>query len=884
MVGPSGSPTIVFIICWTNTPRIEMNIKQEKWLIICGYNPHTKHSESFMRELSVVVDKAMTQYKFVTVIGDLNNNLLQPKGTINKHLIDFMDTHGMTNLIKGPTCFKKPDGTLLDVIVTSNNKRFLTSGSFNTGLSDFHHLIYGILRTGFPRAAPRTVYYRSYKNFNSESYKNDLDQAPFHVMEIFDDIDDSVWYFDTLQKDILNSHAPLKSRIIRPNQPPFMNAALRKAAHRKAQLHNRNDMYPNRRNYEAYRVQRNKTANIRRNAIKDFFKEHCNKNCRNEPNFYKAIKPFMGGKGGTNSVSIQLMEGDRLVTKPTEVANVFNEFYVNITRNIGPPTDDTSHMSDEQFVTHSIDKYTDHSSILRIKHHVESSPENHLKYSLNEVSVDTVCKTLKKCDPKKATGYDQVPPRILREGAEVIARPITYLYNESIRQSHFPSQHKSAEVGPLHKKEDVLIKENYRPVSILTSLSKIFEKITDNQLSTFKSSIFSDILSAFRSGYNTQYVLMDLVEQWKEALDGSMSSGALLMDLSKAFDCIPHDLLIAKLYAYGMDKNSLTFFSSYLRNRKQRVKVQGQKSDWLYLTKGVPQGSILGPCLFNIFMNDFCWIFNLAKLGNYADDNTLIVTREHLHEVKEVLESEAGVAIQWFDENHMKANPSKFQFIPFSKKESINSIKLGECEIQPSNAVELLGITVDRKLNFSQHVEKIVKKAALKLNALRRKSKWLDTDVKKDYGRTFVLSNFTYCPMVWYFCNQSDKNAIEKIQERLLRLVHNQYDMSYDQLLEKSSMSSLELQRTRTLAIEVYKSVNNMSPKYIQELFNVKNTTYGLRDNSRTTVPKCKTTTYGLKSLKFEGNNIWNKLPVHIKTSQSLSTFKDNIRKHVPRT
>ena len=283
-------------------------------------------------------------------------------------------------------------------------------------------------------------------------------------------------------------------------------------------------------------------------------------------------------------------------------------------------------------------------------------------------------------------------------------------------------------------------------------------------------------------------------------------------------------------------------------------------------------------------MNDFCWIFELAKLGNYADDNTLIVTREHLHEVKEILETEADRAIMWFDENHMKANPSKFQFIPFSKRETVTGIKLGDYEIQPSEEVELLGITVDRKLSFSQHIDKIVKKAALKLNALRRKSKWLDEDVRKDYGRTFVLSNFTYCPMVWYFCNQSCKNAIEKIQERLLRLVYDRYDMSYDELLNKGNMSSLELQRTRALAIEVFKSVNDMSPKYVQELFNIKTTTYSLRDNNRTTVPKRKTTTYGLKSLKFEGNNIWNKLPVYIKSAESLNAFKEKIRKHVPRT
>ncbi len=223
------------------------------------------------------------------------------------------------------------------------------------------------------------------------------------------------------------------------------------------------------------------------------------------------------------------------------------------------------------------------------------------------------------------------------------------MYNQSITQSHFPSRHKAAEVSPQHKKDDVLKKENFRPVSILTSLSKIFEKITDNQMLHFKTSHFSDSLSAFRNGYNTQYVLMDLVEQWKAALDGSVSSGALLMDLSKAFDCIPHDLLLAKLNAYGMDNRSLVYISSYLRNRKQRVKILGQTSDWLYLTKGVPQGSILGPSLFNFFINDFCWIFEHAQLGNYADDNTLSITSQSKEEIKHVLQSESEKALIWLN-------------------------------------------------------------------------------------------------------------------------------------------------------------------------------------------------------------------------------------------
>ncbi len=179
-----------------------------------------------------------------------------------------MNSHAMQNIINEPTCFKTPIGTLLDVIVTSNSNRFLKSGFLNTGLSDFHHLVYGVLHTGFPITGPQKVCYRSFKNFNVESYNADVAQAPFHVMEIFEDIDDSTWFYNMMHRDILDSHAPLNSGMIRPNQPTFMNSAIRKAAYRKAQLQNKANRFPNTINLEKYRVQRNKTTSIRRKAIK----------------------------------------------------------------------------------------------------------------------------------------------------------------------------------------------------------------------------------------------------------------------------------------------------------------------------------------------------------------------------------------------------------------------------------------------------------------------------------------------------------------------------------------------------------------------------------------------------------------------------------------
>ncbi len=187
----------------------------------------------------------------------------------------------------------------------------------------------------------------------------------------------------------------------------------------------------------------------------------------------------MGGRDGSNAVPIQFMEGGTLVTKPVETATLYNDYCVNITRGIGHPTVDTSHMSDAEFIAYIVVKYQDHSSIKRISDRMGKS-EVQITFNFIEVSIDGVNKILNKVNLKIATGYDEIISCCLRDGAEHLAGPIAYLFNEAIYQSCIPTEHKAAEVGPQHKKADVLRKENYRPVSILTSTSKVYEKIMDN--------------------------------------------------------------------------------------------------------------------------------------------------------------------------------------------------------------------------------------------------------------------------------------------------------------------------------------------------------------------------------------------------------------------
>ena len=527
------------------------------------------------------------------------------------------------------------------------------------------------------------------------------------------------------------------------------------------------------------------------------------------------MKPLFSEKVQTSS-DITLVENGSLISDDFQVAEIMNDYFVNITETLGISKDAgnvSPIIEDTDPVERALRKHRSHPSIQRIRANVSQANE----FDFQKTSVMEVEQQIRKLKPKMATPYGRVPAKILKQNSDIFSDYLTSFFNNMVECCEFPGELKEGEITSLFKNQDALTKKNYRPITILTSESKIFERIMYDQIKLFFP--FSHYLCGFREGYSTQHALLRLLETCKEFLDKKGYVGAVLMDLSKALDCLDHDLLLAKLDAYGFGRNALILICNYLSDRRQRVKVNGTFSTWCYSKIGVPQGSVLVPLLFNIFINDIFYLVNDTEVCNYADDTTLYVGDKNLRTVLSKLEKDTLLLSDWFSDNFMKLNEDKSHLLIFGTKSDGMTLSIAASQISESESEKLLGVTIDSKLNFNLHFTQLCVKASQKLHALARVSNYMDTEKVKLIMRSFIMSHFSYCPLIWMFHDRATNSRINKIHERALRIVYRDTESSFDELLAMDNSVSVHQRNLQLLMIEIYKTKNNLNPSFMEDIF-----------------------------------------------------------------
>ena len=299
-------------------------------------------------------------------------------------------------------------------------------------------------------------------------------------------------------------------------------------------------------------------------------------------------------------------------------------------------------------------------------------------------------------------------------------------------------------------------------------------------------------------------------------------------------------------------------------------------SDWKCVNVGVPQGSVLGPLLFNVFINDLYFIPISIQIFNYADDNTICYQDKDIGNLRD--SNDSGTAINWFGENGLLANPNKFQAIVLgAQRNSLTYFVIDKHTIETNHEIKILGVHLDDQLNFNSHVSIMCKKAASQLSALRRISYYFSDKNRLIIYKSFMRSTFDYCPIVWIFCGKTNSNKLEKLQERALREIYNDTTPSYDCLLENAGLLPLRLYRIRCLLIEVFKCLNGKCPAYLNNMFEIKQSNYDMRSNIQLIQKPFKTMKYGYRSFQYFGSKVWNSLPTDIKRISNLNSFKQGV-------
>ena len=851
---------------------LEMRIRQSKWLIVGGYNPHKEKISYFLSHVSRELDKHLPKYENLLLLGDWNSAVTE------KEMKEFCEIYSLENLIKEPTCYKSVNNpSSIDIMLTNKKLSFQNSMTVETGLSDFHKMTVTVLKRHFKKKDPITITYRDLKSFDGVKFRKDIRNQLEHIGEL--NIDD----FKHVFTSTWNAHAPVKKKVVRGNNAPFMNRTLSKAFMHRSKLKNRYHKFPTENNKTLYKKHRNFCVSLLKKEKKTYYNNLDLKVIKDNKLFWKSVKPLFTGKT-KQKTNITIVDNGNVTTEKKEVAEILNNYFIEAVQNleIEKFTSEAEHEIQAENIDEVIDKilerYKSHPSILKIKENVKVQS----KFTFKDTTEDEMYSKIKALDPKKACMENDIPAKILIGTNDIVSGYLSRMYNDSKISEKYPTSLKTADVTPIHKEKEQTVKKNYRPVSILPILSKLYEGDMNEQISAYVENFLSPYLFGYRKGYGTQHCLLVMIEMWRKALDENKVGGAILTDLSKAFDCLSHDLLIAKLEAYGFDKSALKFIHDYLKNRMQRTKVNGSYSSWRELLNGVPQGSILGPLLFNIFINDIFFFLDKAKIANFADDNTTFAIESDIMELLKTLESETFSILNWFRMNEMKPNQDKCHLLVADinhRYYSSNSyIYLDNAFLESEESVKLLGVKIDQNLNFEEHVAFLLKEGNKKLHALMRVSKYItDKDKLKLIMRTFIESQFNYCPLIWMCHSRELNRKINKLHERALRVVYKNRNLTFQQLLEKDESFTIHERNLQKLAIEMYKVKHNLCPKPFQELF-----TPAIRGKNEWVIPRVKKVNKGLETIRYRGPKTWELVPEEIKKSKSLPMFKAKIKDWKP--
>ena len=508
-----------------------------------------------------------------------------------------------------------------------------------------------------------------------------------------------------------------------------------------------------------------------------------------------------------------------------------------------------------------------------------------------KISEQNIRDAIDKTKTSKGFGNDNISSYFLKLALPYIIKSLACMFNKSLEKREFPALWKTARVIPIFKEGDKNAKENYRPISVLPVVSRLFERLVFNQL--YQHLITNDLLASSQSGFRTLHstatALLKCTDDWYSGLDVGKYVGVIFVDLKKAFDTVDHQILIQKLAHYGIRSSELVWFKSYLSNRSQFTRVNGVDSKVQNIGIGVPQGSCLGPLLFLLYINDLPKAIKNANVYMYADDTSLSYQNYSIHQLNRTLNQDLKALDKWLRGNKLSLNVAKTQSMVISTKQKLAALKsrteqlnlhIHDNDLDGVQSIKYLGVHIDNTLDWKKHTQEVSKKISRSLGLIKYAKRFLPLDSLKNLYTGLVDPHFRYCCAVWGVCGLGEIQQLQKLQNRAARIItDSNYDAPSKPLIKDLGWKTIEDLIQYELQIIVYKSRNGLAPRYLYDMFvaNSSDSSYNLRNTATDLKLPKKASSNGQKGLSYNGAKMWNSLLIESKLAPSLASFKKSL-------
>lgn len=834
---------------------VEISLENNESILLgCIYRSPSKENNATMRSTLQVCDllhKAVQRNnKYLLVCGDFNYREIDWENESAdeqlEHLSQFIRTFQHCFLyqhVTEPTRYRQGEEPSLLDLVMSNEEGMVSNINYQPGLGDSDHIC---LTFDLMCCTNRKEKARSQPNYFNADYgkiRNHLKTVNWEDA-LNGHFKGSYERFMEILMAAMDGNVPNCTHTTRKHNL-YMNKDALTLRNKKKKLWKKYVSTRSTSDYESFVRCKNSLRSLTRNLRKKFEKALAFKGKKTMKPFWSYVKSKL--KTRTKIPTLVKLDGS-LAPTPKEKANALNEYFGNV-------------YQEESGEVPKINSYHDN------------------PVTTINISRDMVMEKLNSLNPAKSKGLDGWHPYFLYSLADILATPLTILYNKSLTEGILPPQWLEACITPIHKKGRKNVVANYRPVSITSVLCKMMESIIRDRIVEYMSSsnLFAKEQHGFVPNRDCMSNLLSAMEDWTEAVELGYDIDVIYTDFAKAFDSVPHKRLLAKLESIGIKGIVLKWIRGFLTGRRHRVSVNGELSDWIMVTSGIPQGSVLGPILFVVFINDMPdAIVKLCKL--FADDAKIYTSITSPND-KELLQKDIDALCEWSATWQLPFNIEKCNYMHIGKEKTSHSYVMNQQILKNVVEEKDLGVTIDRSLKFHTHTSAAVKKANSILGLIRKSFVLLDEDTIPLLFKSMVRPHLEYGNVIWGPHFIGDMKAVERVQKRATKMIPKLCNLPYKTRLETLNLPSLEYRRRRGDMIMYFKIITKRLNIDVSDFFTLSNLqTRGhkfklLKNKPATKQIRCQS--FSIRSI-----NDWNALPSHVIEAETVDTFKNRLDEH----